>query len=607
VTRFLRTFALDRAARGRWRLLGPRPGLLLGFAALVLALLGAFTYVLLDSQAQSRRDAEDQFAAEAKISAELTAAIFASSASSGAVAAVKSFGGPTVDERALTLAAKTARQPYSLILDSKGAIIAASQGTPAAVRARVTSAPSHILQALAGRPSFSDVLGAPTGNGAVIEWASPFTTPFGRRVKVDALDGQLIFQFLSGYLGGARRDNLSRAYVLDSQRRLVASSAATAKPGDRLTARGLLEALDGGPAGSYRSVDGDERYFTSAPVEGSTWRVVLSEPTARLYPALSGSRSWILLVVLGAFAVVGATGLLFFRSALQSGAKLAETNGELVVLNASLEERVAERTAAAEAHARELARSNVELEQFSSVASHDLQEPLRKIRMFGDRLRTGLGENLPEEQASDLARMQNAAERMQRLINDLLDFSRVTHRGKAFQRVDLRKITSEVIADLEVRVAELDARVEVGELPVIDADATQMRQLLQNLIGNALKFHREGEPPVVRISGDVVPGRTPHFSGETTAGDCCVISVEDNGIGFDEQYSERVFTAFERLHSRTSYEGTGIGLSIARKIAWRHGGDIKVKSAPEQGATFIVTLPVSHTNGHSATAGGATQ
>jgi signal transduction histidine kinase len=583
-------------------LLGPRPSLLLGFAALVLALLGAFTYVLVDSQAQSRRGAEKRFGAEARISADLTAAIFTTSASSGQAAAAKSFGGRTVDEQALTAAAKTSRQAYSLILDGDGKILAASRGTPAAVRQRVQAAPGHIRRALGGSGSLSDVLPAATGKTMVIEWASPFTTPFGRRVKVDALDAGLIFGFLSGYLGGTRDDKSSRAYVLDSQGRLLASSGGAAKPGDRLVAPGLLAVLAAGPAGSYREA-GTRRFATSAPLEGSSWRVVLSEPTSRLYPALAGSRSWLLFTVLGAFAVAGVAGLLFLRRAFSSEAQLAETNDELIAVNASLEERVAERTAAAEAHARELARSNVELEQFSSVASHDLQEPLRKIRMFGDRLQAGLGDGLPAESASDLQRMQNAAERMQRLINDLLDFSRVTHRGKEFQRVDLGEVTGEVLADLEVRVAELNAKVEVGDLPVIEADATQMRQLLQNLVGNALKFHREGEPPVVRISGDVISGRAPHFSGETTTGDCCVITVEDNGIGFDEQYSERVFTAFERLHSRASYEGTGIGLSIARKIAWRHGGDITAKSAPDQGATFTVTLPLSHTNGSNGSAG----
>jgi signal transduction histidine kinase len=193
--------------------------------------------------------------------------------------------------------------------------------------------------------------------------------------------------------------------------------------------------------------------------------------------------------------------------------------------------------------------------------------------------------------------MQNAAERMQRLINDLLDFSRVTTRGKTFQSVDLGKVTEEVISDLEARVIELDAKVDVSSLPVIEADQTQMRQLIQNLLSNALKFHREGEPPHIRISGTVIPGGEARSEWETAAGDRVVLKVEDNGIGFDEKYAERVFVAFQRLHGRSSYDGTGIGLSIARKIVWRHGGNITAESVPGEGSTFTVTLPITHGNG----------
>ena len=584
------------SARRVGRLVGPRPGLLIGNAALGLALLGVFAYVVVDSQATSRRRSEQGFSAEAAISAQLAASIFTTSASSGEAAAAKAFGGRTVDVGALTSLAKQSGRAYMLILDRNGKLIAASRGATAAVRARATGASQHIRAALEGRSSFSDELPAPAGRGYVLEWALPFKTPFGRRVEVSALDSSLIFSFLSGALAPTRGSASGRAYVLDSQNRIVAVSGEAAKPGDRPSAPILLNALAAGRRqGTYRK-SGVERYFVSAPVQGSSWRVVLSEPTSRLYGVLAGSRSWFLFVVLGAFALAGAAGLLFFRRSLQSGAKLADANRELTAVNATLEERVAERTAAAEERARELARSNDELEQFSSVASHDLQEPLRKIRMFGDRLRERLGDGLPEEPASDLERMQNAAERMQRLINDLLDFSRVTHRGKEFELVDLGKVTEEVISDLEARVVELNARVEVADLPVIEADRTQMRQLMQNLVGNALKFHRAGEPPLIRIRGEVIAGQPPRFSGEAAAGARCVITVEDNGIGFDEKHAERVFTAFERLHSRSAYEGTGIGLSIARKIIWRHGGHITAKSAPEQGATFTVTLPVSHAN-----------
>jgi PAS domain S-box-containing protein len=234
----------------------------------------------------------------------------------------------------------------------------------------------------------------------------------------------------------------------------------------------------------------------------------------------------------------------------------------------------------------ELERSNRELEQFAYVASHDLQEPLRKIRAFGDRLETKCGDALPPKGQDYLERMVNAAERMSKLINDLLALSRVTTRGKPFEPVDLGKVTREVVSDLEARIEEVDGRVEFDGLPTIHADPTQMRQLIQNLISNALKFHREGVPPVVRVQAEVLP--------DPDNGEACRLTVEDNGIGFDEQHADRIFGVFQRLHARGEYEGTGIGLAVCRKIAERHGGRIEARSRPEEGATFTVTLPTSH-------------
>jgi signal transduction histidine kinase len=143
-------------------------------------------------------------------------------------------------------------------------------------------------------------------------------------------------------------------------------------------------------------------------------------------------------------------------------------------------------------------------------------------------------------------------------------------------------------------VLELDAEIEVGELPKIDADPTQMRQLMQNLVSNALKFHREDAAPRVRIEAEVLASQGPRFPGETSPTDRVCVRVSDNGIGFDQKHEEKVFRAFQQLHARNQYEGNGIGLSIARRIVWRHGGDIKATGAPAEGATFTVTLPISH-------------
>jgi PAS domain S-box-containing protein len=239
--------------------------------------------------------------------------------------------------------------------------------------------------------------------------------------------------------------------------------------------------------------------------------------------------------------------------------------------------------------AEQLRRSNLELQEFASVASHDLQEPLRKIQAFGDR--PALGENGRDY----LERMQDAARRMQILLHDLLTLSRITSKAQPFQRVDLLKIVEDVVSDLEVRIEQTGARVEIGRLPSIDADAGQMRQLLQNLISNALKFHAPGLKPEVIISAKVLDN-AESLPGSMPGEELVQIMVRDNGIGFDERYLDRIFQVFQRLHSRSDFEGTGIGLAVCRKIADRHGGIISAKSSEGQGATFIVTLPVKQRN-----------
>jgi PAS domain S-box-containing protein len=243
-------------------------------------------------------------------------------------------------------------------------------------------------------------------------------------------------------------------------------------------------------------------------------------------------------------------------------------------------------------YSAKLERSNRELQDFAQVASHDLQEPLRKILAFGDRIKMKAGDSLNEECRDYLQRMFNAANRMQTLITDLMTFSRIETRAQAFVPTDLGVIAREVTADLETRIEQTGGRVEIEELPTIDADALQMRQLLQNLIGNALKYHREGVPPEIRIYSQKVDARSPESMHESAlARQLCQILVVDNGVGFDEKYLDRIFTVFQRLH-KGGYEGTGVGLAICRKIVDRHGGTITARSSPGKGATFVVTMPV---------------
>ncbi|OUC15424.1 MAG: hypothetical protein B0A82_06725 [Alkalinema sp. CACIAM 70d] len=237
----------------------------------------------------------------------------------------------------------------------------------------------------------------------------------------------------------------------------------------------------------------------------------------------------------------------------------------------------------AEAELRELTerleRSNQELESFAYVSSHDLQEPLRKIQAFGDRLNSRSRHLLDDKSQDYLQRMLNAANRAQVLIDNLLTFARVTTKNQPFTAVNLREVINGVLSDLEIRIEKVSGTVEVGELPVIEADPQQMRQLFQNLLGNALKFSREGVPPVVRVTASVEQQKVK-------------ISVADNGIGFEEKYRDRIFEVFQRLHGRSDYEGTGIGLSICRKIVERHRGTIVPYSQPGAGTTFVITFPL---------------
>ncbi len=266
-------------------------------------------------------------------------------------------------------------------------------------------------------------------------------------------------------------------------------------------------------------------------------------------------------------------------------------------------ERERDYAASLEQRTAALEGANRELQNFASVASHDLQEPLRKIQTFGDRLSDRCAEGLGETGRDYLERMRGAATRMRTLIDDLLSFSRLQTRAKPFEPVNLAEVAVEVVSDLEGRIQDTGGRVDLGDLPTIEADPTQMRQLLQNLIGNGLKFHRPGVSPVVTVAAEPEAAGPDLRTGPDAYGPPARngdglphgrfwrIMVRDNGIGFDEKYLDRIFDVFQRLHGRGEYEGTGIGLAICRRIVTRHGGRITAESVPDRGATFVVTLP----------------
>jgi signal transduction histidine kinase len=230
-------------------------------------------------------------------------------------------------------------------------------------------------------------------------------------------------------------------------------------------------------------------------------------------------------------------------------------------------------------------KSNNELEQFAFVASHDLQEPLRKVQAFGDILKESAAERLSTQEQDYLERMVRAANRMQNMIQALLSLSRITTQGRPFETIELNHVAQEVLSDLEVQIRQTSGQVIVSDLPSMQGDPAQIYQLVQNPVGNALKFHSEGAMPFVQVYS------LPHSDSSTMI----QLVIEDNGIGMNPDTIDRIFLPFTRLNA-TNFEGTGMGLAICQKIVERHGGQITVESVPHKGSRFTITLPKSHSS-----------
>jgi PAS domain S-box-containing protein len=234
--------------------------------------------------------------------------------------------------------------------------------------------------------------------------------------------------------------------------------------------------------------------------------------------------------------------------------------------------------------------SNHDLQQFASVASHDLQEPLRKIQIFSNAIIEKHENELSPTSRQFVNKILGSAQRMNILLYDILNYSKLSAPGNKFESTDLNKLLAELLEDMELSINEKGARIIVDHLPRLEVNAGQMRQCFQNLLSNAIKFTKEGEPPIINIS--TVQGVDNLARREEYFGKYCHIRVKDNGIGFDEKYARSIFNLFEKLHPKDQYEGTGIGLAIAKKIVEKHNGHITVKSKPGVGSEFIVSLPL---------------
>ncbi|SFF33025.1 PAS fold-containing protein [Spirosoma endophyticum] len=273
--------------------------------------------------------------------------------------------------------------------------------------------------------------------------------------------------------------------------------------------------------------------------------------------------------------------------------QVEKSEASLRDLSAQLDQQVQQRTGQLNDSILDLQRSNDNLTQFAYIASHDLQEPLRKVQQFGDLLKNQYGPQLGEG-LTYLERMQWAASRMSTLIRDLLTYSRITIQQESTQLVPLNEVLQTVLTELELRLQETGAVVVVGSLPTVSGDASQLGQLLQNLVGNAIKFCQPGAVPQIEIrAGQVAASDLPTGVKPTRSAQAYhCLEIVDQGVGFDEKYLDRIFQVFQRLHGKSEFGGTGIGLAICEKVVANHGGAITASSKPGQGATFRVYLPL---------------
>ncbi len=533
-------------------------------ALVLLALLTALGLQLADTQAKSRGDIEERVRERGTLATALIDGLFESTLQQAAVHR-RNYGGTTVSTK--TLEANRRQSPYLLVLDPSGKILGESRGVTPAVRADLKRSPS-IRAALAGRPyGIGDVV--PYARTGVIAFAVPFDTPSGRRLHVSGFTPQTLGALIDPQLRKIPGVDGSRNYLLDGRYTVLASTNPERPPGYVYRGAEQTAAL------AQRSGTFGDRYYQQVRVAQSGWNIVLAAPEEGLFAAVSGARKWVPWALFLAFALAALAAFVLARRALAAGDRVRSTNAELARVNAAL----GESNSSLNRRAAELARSNDELEQFASIASHDLQEPLRKVRTFTQQVTVIDGERLSDKGRDYLERSNAAAERMQRLIEDLLRFSRVTTQVRPFARVALDDVVRDVLVDLELEVERAGATVHVGELPEVSGDVSQLRQLVHNLLATALMFRRDDVAPEVRVDATVEAG-------------VARVRVSDNGIGFDAQYEQRIFRVFERLHGRGKYPGTGIGLALCRKIAERHGGTVTALGEPGAGSTFTIVLPV---------------
>ncbi|HEY3190338.1 MAG TPA: ATP-binding protein [Solirubrobacteraceae bacterium] len=530
--------------------------LVLGMAVLALAALGVSAWFLGQTQADQRHDLGERYIQRTTVASALVDALFRVAFTSAARDASERFAGAGVTRERLDRQVAQGQASYAFVLDISGRLLGRSSHTPPGVPARVANDHAFLGAALRNGYAISDVVpGGPTGT---VRSAMAFRTPDGVRLLITGQSSGTYDQFLSGTLRPLPTLRGSMSFVLD--RRGTALGSADQRGGRPVPPRAAVQAGEAGQRGSYKSPRG-KVFVATSPIPRTPFKIVLTAPERELYASVSGLGRWApwIILVLGAAALAGVA--LLLRQLMVANAELDASRRDL------------------EIRARELERSNADLEQFAYAASHDLSEPLRTVAGFSQLLHSRYQGRLDRDADEYIAHMTAGVERMQQLIDDLLVYSRVGREPLREEDVDLEDVLRQVLNWIAPALREREARVTHDPLPAVRGERGQIAQVLQNLVANAVKFTGPDVEPEVHVSA-APEGRSWR------------ISVRDNGIGVDGA-NDVIFKMFGRLHPVDTYPGTGIGLALAKRIVEGHGGQIWVEPAPGGGSVFSFTLPAA--------------
>jgi signal transduction histidine kinase len=552
---------------------------LAGIGLVLLALLGTFAYLLVDSQSRVREESQKRFQTRAVISAALTESIFSSAGAQGQRDAAKKFGGPTVSKEALAKQLRESNQRYVVILDSKGKLLAASPGTPEYARRNLARKPTHVGRALKGRATLSGVISR-KNQPDTIEFALPFKTRFGLRALVSAGRARPFARFLASYLGRARESETMEAFVVESNGRVIASAGSAGRPPKQLSPD-LAGALRRAPQGTYGRHH-TESYFAAAPVSGSDWRVVLSEPTSDLYPILAKGRTWVLWTAFAAFALLAIASLVLLRRVFRGADELRQANVALQERSHDLaftNERLEQQTRVAQEASR--AKSD-----FLANMSHELRTPLTAIIGYAELMASGAGGETEAERKKFLEVIVTNGRHLEGLIDGILDLAKVEAGKMEFrpEPIDVPELIGDLTTDM--RVAAEKKQVELvtdvaSEVRSVTTDGARLRQVVSNYLSNALKFTPAGG----RIEVKVTPESSDAFR----------VVVVDNGIGIAPEDQEKLFRYFQQVDqtAQKEHQGTGLGLALVKRIVEAQGGRVGLQSEPGRGSAFYAVLPRS--------------